>query len=168
MRDFQAPPKHATYKDSTQFNAEFNALYPLIRPTPSVRERTVKMFQQMSGIFEARGMDSAKAYAIAMKAIDPTMDKKILFNAYRAEFTAKELKPIIAFFKTPAGRHYLKVEDRLVKARNGAIEEYIARTIYGALLPMMKSARPPARMPPPVPHVAPPPSNKETPDNLMH
>ncbi len=164
MEDLQAPPKHGPYKDSVQFKAEFNALYPLIRPTPNVRERAETMLGRMGPMFRARGIDSVKARDTAMNAIDPAMDKKLLFDAYRAEFSASELKPLAAFFKTPAGQHFLEVEGRLFLARNGEIDQYIARTIYRAIMPMMKPMppRPEGVMPP-----APPPSKKETPDNLI-
>ena len=164
MEDLQAPPKHGPYKDSVQFKAEFNALYPLIRPTPNVRERAEAMLGRMGPMFRARGIDSVKARDTAMNAIDPAMDKKLLFDAYRAEFSASELKPLAAFFKTPAGKHFLEVEGRLFLARNGEIDQYIARTIYRAIMPMMKPMppRPEGVMPP-----APPPSKKETPDNLI-
>jgi len=164
MRNFHAPVTHGPYKDSVEFKTEFDVLYPLIRSTPNVRERAAMMFARMAPMLKARGIDSAKAYDTAMKAIDPMMDKTMLFEAYRAEFSADELKPLAAFFKTPAGKHYLEVEPQLAAARNGDLDRYIARTMYTSILPMMKPMppRPEGVMPP-----APPPSKKETPDNLI-
>src|SRR5665213_2221018 len=144
MRNFHAPAApHGPYKDSVQFKAAFEELYPYIRPTPNVKERAKTMLGRMGPMLRARGIDSAIAYDTAMKAIDPTMDKQILFDAYRAEFSAEELKPLTTFFKTPAGKHYLEVEDRVSPARNGEIDRSIAQTIYHAIQPMMKPMQPP-------------------------
>ena len=170
MRNMPAPPpvKHGPYKDSVEFKAEFDALYPYIRPTPNVRERAEKMIAQMGPMLRARGIDSVKAHDTAMKAIDPTMDKQILFEAYRAAFTAEELKPLAAFFKTPAGKHYLEVEGPIFAARNSEIDQSIARTVYHAVMPMMKPMPPPqggmprppmAPMTQPVPPTPPPTKN---------
>ena len=134
----QKAPPHGPYKDSVQFKTEFDALYPLIRPTPDVRERAKIMLARMTPMLKSRGIDSATAYDTAMKALDPMADKRILFDAYRAEFSAEELKPLAAFFKTPAGKHYLEVETPLVAARDRDIEQYIAQTMYRAITPMMK------------------------------
>gem|GEM_PF-3118210 len=160
MRDAQPPVKHGPFKDSVEFKTEFNALYPLIRPTPNVRERAQVMLTRMSPMFKSRGMDSARAYDSAMKSLDLSMDEKILFDAYRAEFSAEELKSLAAFFKTPAGKHYLEVEPRLVNARTTEIDQYIARTVYHSLMPMMPPSQgmPHHRgMIPPNPNIAPPP-----------
>jgi hypothetical protein len=138
MEPMPKPVAHGPYKDSVQFKAEFNALYPLIRPTPNIRERAKIMLARMTPMLKARGIDSVTAYDTAMKALDPVMDKQILFDAYRAEFSAEELKPLTAFFKTPAGKHYLEVETPLIAARDRDIEQYIAQTMYRAIMPMMK------------------------------
>ena len=145
-----APPentKDVTYKDSVQFKKEFKELYPLIKPTPNVRERTETAFERMSRSFKPRGIDSAKAYDSVMKHLDPTMDEKILFDAYRAEFSAEELKSLVAFFKTPAGKHYLEVQPRLLAA-HGQIDQYVMHTINQVIMPMSKPMQRPTGAPP--------------------
>ncbi|SRR5581483_2032596 len=142
-----APPSnahHEVYKDSAQFKAAFKELYPLIKPTPNVRERTQMMFERMSRMFKARDIDSAAAYDSVMKALDPNMDEKLLFDAYRAQFSAEELKALTAFFKTPAGKHYLEVGSRLQMASGSELDQYISRTIAMAIRPMMKLPEHPA------------------------
>lgn len=155
---------HGPYKDSVEFKKAFEELYPLIRPTPNVRESAEAMLSHMGPMLRTRGIDSAKAYDTAMKALDPNLDRTILFNAYRAEFSAEEMKSLVAFFKTPVGQHYLEVEGQIVMARTREIQEGVAQTVYRALEPMMRAAAPkpdhsaPSQHPhPPVP---PPPSQK--------
>ncbi len=132
--------QHGPYKDSAAFNAAFAELYPLIRPTPNVRETAEQMLSRMGPVFKIRHIDSTQAFDTAMQAIDPNMDKKILFDAYRAQFSATEIKELAHFFKTPVGRHYLEVELPLAFARTNELQQQIAQTIYRALAPMMKTA----------------------------
>jgi len=126
------------YPDSVQFNATFKELYPLIRPTPTVQERAETVFTRNLRMFKSRGVDSAKAYDTAMAAIDKSRDQKILFKAYREAFTAEELKSMVAFFKTPAGKHYLEVESKMLDARTKSIDIYVQQTIGSAVAPMEK------------------------------
>ena len=133
------------YPDSTAFNAEFKELYPLIKPTPTVSERTDRTFEMMSRMFKARGVDSAKAYEAVMKSVDKSMDQKILFDEYRKNFTAEELKSIIAFYKSPAGKHFLEVEGPLMQARGQAIDSYVHREIAMTITPLMKPVTPQER-----------------------
>lgn len=132
------PKLKDSYPDSVAFNATFKELLPLIRPMPTIRERAQTMVSHMGNMFRSRGIDSVKAYDSVMKGIDPNMDEKILFTAYRAEFSAEELKSMIPFFKTPAGKHYLEVENHLTTARNGQIDIYISRTVNKIVVPMGK------------------------------
>ena len=173
------PPAHpgmemtvlkSSYPDSTAFNAAFKELLPLIRPTPTIKERAETMIGHMGHMFQARGIDSAKAYDSVMKNIDPAMDEKLLFNAYRAQFSAEELKSMIPFFKTAAGKHYLEVEAHLVSARTSEIEMYVNRTVNKTVMPMgkqmemppsLRTGAPPTAHPgmtPPPNQPAPPPS----------
>ena len=135
------------YSDSVQFKAEFKELYGLIKASPTVDERTEKIFGSMARMFKARGVDSGEAYSSVMKTIDKSMDEKILYDEYRKDFSAEELKPMIVFFKTPAGRHYLEVEGSLSSARGQAIDGYVRRTIMSAVTPMMKPVEAPPRAP---------------------
>lgn len=168
MSNSKAVAKHGPYKDSVEFNKAFAELYPLIRPTPNVRESAETMIARMAPMFRARGIDSAKAYDTAMKAIDPTMDRTILFNAFRAEFSAEEMRSLVAFFKTPVGQHYLEVEPPILMARTREIQEGIAQTIYRSLEPMMRTAA--AKEPhgaPPHPRPLPPAVQAQTPDTRI-
>jgi hypothetical protein len=126
------------YSDSVKFNATFKELFPLIRPMPTVQERAQFAFTRMLRMFKQRGVDSARAYDTIMKLIDKSRDEKILFNAYRENFTAEELKSIVAFFKTPAGKHYLEIEDKVMSARTKMIDQYVQQTVTAAVAPMEK------------------------------
>jgi len=126
------------YSDSVQFKAEFKELYALIKPTPTVSERAERSFESMSRMFKARGVDSVATYDSVMKVLDQSMDEKILYETYRRDFSAEELKPLIAFFKTSAGKHYLEIEGQLMAARSQAIDGYVRRTITSVITPMMK------------------------------
>ncbi len=131
------PVDTKSYPDSAKFVAAFKEFYPEIKPTPGVRERAEQALQQQMRMFKSRGVDSAAAYDSVMKKIDVTMDEKILFDSYRREFTADELKSVAAFFKSPAGKHYLEVEGKLTMARDQTTS-YVKRTIQSAVQPMMK------------------------------
>jgi hypothetical protein len=176
MMPHQTRPDTA-YADSVQFNATFKELYPLIRPTPNVQERAEATYTRMLRMFKQRGVDSAKGYDSAMAAIDKSKDQKILFKAYREAFSAEELKAMVTFFKTPAGKHYLEVESKLVDARSKAIDQYVNQTINMAVAPMEKPMErkprpgmpgapgapgaPPSPGAPPVPPVPPTPPNHD-------
>lgn len=157
------PPMETTtmlkrsYPDSVAFKAEFKELYPLIKPTPDIHERAETMFQRMSRMFKARGIDSAVAYDSVMKALNPAKEEEILYDAYRANFSAEELKAIVEFFKTPAGKHYLEVENAMMMARNTDIDRYVNQTIQRTIMPMAKPVAPApggpqSGMPPMPPH----------------
>jgi hypothetical protein len=138
-----SPVLNASYPDSTAFNVAFKELYPLIKPTPNIKERAGTMMSHMGPGFHARGVDSAKAYDSVMKNIDPDMDEKILFKAYRAEFKADELKPLIAFLKTPSGKHFLEVESKLYVARTMEIDQYVRVAVQKIIAPMGKTVETP-------------------------
>ena len=148
-----APALKASYPDSTAFNAAFKELLPLIRPTPNVKERAQDMLDRMSRMFKARGVDSVKAYDSVMKGIDPSMDEKILFTAYRAQFSAEEIKEMIPFFKSAVGKHYLEVENHLFGARNGEIDSYVRTTVNKIVMPMGKKPDTPPSMKPSDPNL---------------
>jgi Uncharacterized protein conserved in bacteria (DUF2059) len=145
------PPMETTvlkssYPDSTAFNAAFKELYAIIKPTPTIKERTETMMEHMSHMFQARGIDSVAAYDSVMKAVDFNKDEKILFTAYRAQFSAEEIKAMIPFFKTPTGKHYLEVETHLVTARNTEINQYVNQTVNNAVRPLSKGVMTPPSM----------------------
>ena len=139
------------YADSAAFEEAFKELYPLIKPTPTIRERTEIMFDRMVRMYKARGVDSAAAHDSVMKVIDPEMDRKLIYDVYRGAFTAKEISALATFFKSPVGKHYLEVEDRIVEGRTRMIEQYVTRTISSTVMPMEKPMErhgtlPPGRM----------------------
>ncbi|HEY3873957.1 MAG TPA: DUF2059 domain-containing protein [Candidatus Kapabacteria bacterium] len=135
---FGAPHLQKSYSDSTEFASAFKQLFPLVKPEPTVHERAERMLQQQSRSFKARGIDSAKAYDSVMKVVNSKMDSIIIFDAYREEFTAKELKPLVEFFKSAAGKHYLEVEQHIVAARTMAIDNYVSREVQRTLNMMGK------------------------------
>ncbi len=141
----------SSYPDSVAFNAEFKELYPLVKATPTVKERAETMLAHMGTMYAKQGIDSAKAYDSVMKNLDFEKDKLLLFNAYRAQFSAEELKPIIAFYKTPTGKHYLEVESYLYSARVGQIDQYVRGNVYGVLKRMGKPVETPNGMRKPMP-----------------
>lgn len=148
----------SSYPDSVAFNAEFKELYPLVKPSPSIKERAETMLAHMGTTYKTQDIDSAKAHDTVMKILDLEKDKQLLFNAYRAQFSAEELKPIIAFFKTSAGKHYLEVESYLYSARLGQIDQYVRGNVYGVLKRMGKPGQSPNAMmrKPPVPGMSQP------------
>jgi hypothetical protein len=121
-------------------------------------------------------VDSAKAYDSVMKNLNPEMDKDILFKTYRAQFSAAELKPMIAFFKTPAGKHYLEVESKLFSARALDIDQYVRAAVQRIIGPMGKQLETPPSfkgnapgmgrpgMQPPTPPTPPAPPSLPTPN----
>ncbi len=146
MGEPPTPMLKSSYPDSTAFNAEFKELFQIIKPTPSIKERAEAMLGRMGHLFQVRQIDSVKAYDSVMKVLDHNMDEKILFNAYRAQFTAEELKTMIPFFKTPTGKHYLEVEPHLIAARNGEIDQYVNKTVNRTVMPMGKQPETPPSM----------------------
>lgn len=126
-----------TKADSAKLKAAFKELFPLIRPTPTVKERAEMNLKRMSRMFTMQGIDSAKAHDSVMAAINPNEDEVLLYNAYAENFSPDELKSLATFFKTPAGKHYLEVEQRLINGRQ-QVEQYINRTISMVTAPMRK------------------------------
>ena len=142
-----APPvAPKSYPDSVKFKEAFKELFLLIKPAQSVRERTQNAFLGMSRSFKTRGVDSAKAWDSVSKKIDDNQDEKILFDAYRKEFTAEELKSITTFMKSPAGKHYFEVEAHLSSAKS-MLTTSVQRGVQATVGPMMKPIERPAGLP---------------------
>jgi hypothetical protein len=127
--------------DTVKLRAAFKELYPLIRPAQSMKERTELALRRMDRMFKMQGVDSAKAHDSVMAAINPNQEEEILYNVYADNFSPDEIKAFAAFFKTPAGKHYLEVENRLTGARQQS-EQYINRTINLVTAPMRKPREP--------------------------
>jgi hypothetical protein len=150
----------ASYPDSTAFKAAFKELYPLVKPTPSITERAELILTHSGSLYHNQGVDSIKAHDSVMAILNPHMDDTLLYRAYRAQFTAEELKPIIAFFKTPAGKHYLEVESYTMAARTGQIDQYVKSNVHNVLSKMGKPVEMPKGMRPPPPGMMPPGMNQ--------
>jgi hypothetical protein len=132
----------ASYADSTEFNKAFDDLYMIIKPTVTVQERADKIFMSQTRSFTRTGVDSAKAYEAVMKAIDPTLDRQLIYSAYRAQLTAEELRGWIAFLKTPAGKKILEVGDKLLAADDRLIESQVRRAVNTAIAPLRQPKTP--------------------------
>ncbi len=132
-----------SYPDSVKFKEAFKEIYALIKPPIGIRERTTQTFLQMSRNFKARGVDSSVAWDSVKKKIDTTMDEKLMFDAYRKEFTAEELKAVTVFMKSPAGKHYFEVEQHLNNAKS-QLASYVQRSVSSTIGPMMKPIERPA------------------------
>jgi hypothetical protein len=123
--------------DSAKLKAAFKELYSSIRPAQTMKERTDMALRRMDRMFKMQGIDSAKAHDSVMAAINMNQDEALLFNAYADAFTADEIKSLATFFKTPAGKHYLEVEPRLIGAKS-QVDQYIQRTVNMVTMPMRK------------------------------
>jgi hypothetical protein len=143
-------PPSKPHPDSAKFNAAFRELYALVKTPPGVKERTNAQWQRMWRMFKARGLDSIIAYDSIMHVLDTNMDRKILYNEYRDQFTAEELQAVVDFMKTPAGKRYMEVEPRLLAARTGAVDQYVRSTITAVTQPMLmvKGLPQPGMLPP--------------------
>ncbi len=142
----------SSYPDSTAFKAAFKELYPLVKPTPSITERAETILMHSGSLYHNQGVDSVKAHDSVMAILNPHMDDTLLYRAFRAQFTADELKPMIAFFKTPAGKHYLEVESYIISARSGQVDQYVKSNVHYVLSKMGKPVETPngmRKMPPP-------------------
>lgn len=169
------PPRQ--YADSNEFNKAFKEFYPIVQPKVTMQERFEKLFKQQSRSFAKQGVDSARAYEAASKALDPNFDREHIFNSYRAQLTAEELKTLTQFFKTSAGQKFLTSGAKLLAANGLEIEQQLRRVVTTAIAPLRKPvARPvrdgvaPARSrTAPAPNAAPAPSSvPETKDGLSN
>jgi hypothetical protein len=130
------------YADSAAFDALFPKLYVHLKPTMSIRERVDKQFKQLSRMFKARGIDSAEAYGKVMKELDTNADRETIYRTYRANLSAEEVKAYLAFVSTPAGKHILEVQPKLMSA-NLELDQYIHRAVGIVITPMQRPLTPP-------------------------
>src|ERR1041385_4725830 len=133
----EAVSKEGVKVDSAKLKAAFKELYPLIRPVQTIKEHAESSLLTRERMFKMQGVDSAKAHDSVMAVLDPTMDEKLYFDTYAANFTPEEMKALATFFKAPGGRHFLEVEPRLGTAR-AQVDQYINRTITIVTNPMRK------------------------------
>lgn len=127
-----------SYPDSVEFKKAFEELYSIVKPEESIKERTEKVFKQQSRTFTRNGIDSAKAHEAVFAAIDPNMDREIIYTTYRTSLTAEELKSWIAFIKTPAGKKILEVGNRLLTSSESKVDQTIRRTVSNAIASLRK------------------------------
>jgi hypothetical protein len=130
-----------SYADSTEFKKAFDELYAIIKPEESVMQKTDRIFLQQSRTFERAGIDSAKAYDLVVKAVDPKMDREIIYTTYRALLTAEELKGFVAFAKTQPGKKFLEVGNRLLGAADTKIDQTIRKTISNTIAPLRQPVK---------------------------
>lgn len=127
-----------SYPDSVEFKKTFEELYAIIKPTESITERTEKVFKQQSRTFSRNGIDSVKARTAVFAAIDPKMDREVIYTTYRSLLTAEELKSWVAFIKTPGGKKILEVGNRLLSSSESKIDQTIRRTVSNVIAPLRK------------------------------
>lgn len=129
-----------TYKDSVEFAKTFNELFPLIAPKKSVRADAEDFLGRISKSFTMQGIDSAKAVSVALNGLDTNAYRKIYFDIYRKNLTAKELKKFLEFIKTPEGKKVFIEMPRLERAQSDA-SNYISRAVNTNIGPLRQEAR---------------------------
>ena len=134
------PPNTESYPDSVEFKALWKQLYPIIRPTKSVRERFDGFFKSPGNLHNLKmhQVDSAEAYKNCVAALDTTMLEQSYFNLWRKDFTAAELKQIVPFIKTEAGKHFMDVAPSLTSGTSSQVDGYVRRTMMSTITPMQK------------------------------
>jgi hypothetical protein len=132
--------KPKSYPDSVEFNKLFNELYPTIKPALSVHETAEAHFKALSRTFKMTGIDSAEAAKVAFKNLDENSFRKIYYDTYRKNLSAKELKTYMEFIKTPEGGHIAEVWGSLQGVLLNA-NSYVTHTININLTPLRQEAR---------------------------
>ncbi len=128
------------YKDSLEFAKTFTELFPLIAPKKNVRADAEDFLKRISKSFTMQGLDSAKAMAVALNGLDTNAYRKIYYDIYRKNLSAKELKKFLEFVKTPEGKKAFSVMPQLERAQSDA-SNYISRAINTNLGPLRQEAR---------------------------
>jgi len=137
------------YEDSAEFAKTFKEIYPLVKPKQSVKEQADQYYSRMSRGFAKLDMDSVEMYKMAMKNLDTNASEKLIFDVYRKNLSAKELKAYLAFIKSPEGKKVMDVMPQLQRAQTET-GGYVSKTINANLAPlrqkqmeMMKKEQPP-------------------------
>lgn len=138
-----------SYDDSVEFAKTFKEIYPLIKPKQSVKEIADQQFGRLSRGFAKLGVDSAEMYKMAMTNLDTNAGEKIVFDVYRKNLTAKELKAYLNFIKTAEGKKIVEVLPQLQRSQS-EVNGYALKTLNTNLAPlrqkqneMMKKEQPP-------------------------
>jgi len=138
-----------SYEDSAEFAKTFKEIYPLVKPKQSVKEMADQQYARISRGFTKLDMDSAQMYKMAMTNLDTNAGQKIIFDIYRKNLSAKELKGYLNFLKTTEGKKIVEVMPQLQRSQ-AEVNGYALKTLNTNLAPlrqkqneMMKKEQPP-------------------------
>ena len=123
------------YDDSAEFAKTFKEIYPLIKPKQSVKEQADQYYSRMSRGFAKLEMDSAEMYKMAMTNLDTNASEKLIFDVYRKNLTAKELKAYLTFINSPEGKKVMEVMPQLQRSQSET-SGYVSKTINANLAPL--------------------------------
>lgn len=150
-----APPGHSlvpskqltakSYADSAAFEKAFKDLFTEIKPEVTIKEKTEALFKRNIIGLKLNSADSSKLFDSILRLVDQKRDEQILHDAYRANFSAEELKSLTTFFKTSAGKQYLKSELRLMNARLSEADNYVNGIVNRGIMPYRIAQRPPSK-----------------------
>jgi hypothetical protein len=125
--------------DSAQFEAAFDALWQITRPSESVRARADKRFHRVIRMYMKRGVDSLQALEAIQTGIDTTMDRQLYRAALvRKGFTTEDIRSLTAFLRSPTGKKYQLGEHELYDARDADVDKYVGHLFSSVMAPMMK------------------------------
>lgn len=124
-----------SYEDSAEFAKAFKEIYPLVKPKQSVKEMADQYYSRMSRGFAKLEMDSVKMYKMAMANLDTNSAEKLMFDTYRKNLSAKELKAYIAFLKSAEGKKIMEVMPQLERAKSET-NGYVSKTINTNIAPL--------------------------------
>ncbi|HEY6170681.1 MAG TPA: DUF2059 domain-containing protein [Candidatus Kapabacteria bacterium] len=138
-----------SFEDSAEFAKTFKELYPLVKPKQSIKEIADQQYTRLSRGFTKVDMDSAQMYKMAMTNLDTNAGEKIIFDIYRKNLSAKELKGYLNFLKTAEGKKIVEVMPQLQRSQ-AEVNGYALKTLNTNLAPirqkqneMMKKEQPP-------------------------
>lgn len=124
-----------SYADSAEFAKTFKEVYPLIKPKQSVKEQADQYYSRMSRGFAKLEMDSAEMYKMAMTNLDTNASEKLIFDVYRKNLTAKELKAYLTFIKSAEGKKIIEVMPQLQRSQSET-NGYVSKTVNANLAPL--------------------------------
>jgi hypothetical protein len=124
-----------SYEDSAEFVKTFKEIYPLIKPKQSIKEMADQQYGRMSRAFAKLDMDSVQMYKMAMTNLDTNAGEKIIFDVYRKNLSAKELKAYLNFIKSAEGKKIVEVIPQLQRSQSD-VNSYALKTINTNLAPL--------------------------------
>lgn len=138
-----------SYEDSAEFAKTFKEAYPLIKPKQSIKEMADQQYVRLSRGLTKVEMDSAQMYKMAMTNLDTNAGEKIMFDIYRKNLSAKELKVYLNFIKSTEGKKIIEVMPQLQRSQS-EVNGYALKTLNTNLAPlrqkqmeMVKKEQPP-------------------------